>query len=72
MKRFPVFIQRGNKVVKRSMTISQIEVLYILSDTSVIEKHRKYFNATFVYLKPEMNSQVKVKRLPPSYEIKFT
>lgn len=72
MKKFPVFIQRGNRVVKRSLTIAQMEILYILSDTSTIDKHRKFFNVVFSYNKPEINTTVTVKRLPLSYIPKFT
>lgn len=72
MKKFPVLISGTNGSCKRSVTISQIEVLFIIAALVKIEEHRKYFNITMTFYGGEFNKSVKCKRIPNGYLSKFT
>jgi hypothetical protein len=71
MKKFPVLISSVDGMCKRSVTMSQIEVLWISSERHEIDRHRKYFNLTMTFPGKEFSKAVQVKRLPNGYMNKF-
>jgi len=71
MKKFAILISSPDIGCKRSLTFSQIEVLWVICASSTIEPHRKYFNLTMAFYAGEFNKAVTVKRLPIGYLAKF-
>jgi len=71
MKKFPVLISSVDGKFKRSLTMSQIEVLFISSASVEIQFHRKYFNLGMTFYAGEFNKAVVVKHLPNGYMNKF-
>ena len=71
MKTFAVFAGIGEYSVKRSLTMKQIEVLFLVCMNATLDKHRKYFNLTMTFYNGEFNKAVTVKRLPNGYLSKF-
>lgn len=71
MKKFPVLISSVDGMCKRSVTMAQIEVLWISSGSSTINRHKKYFDLSMVFPGKEFLKAVQVKRLPNGYLNKF-
>jgi hypothetical protein len=73
MKKFAVLIAGTNGQCKRSLTMSQIEVLFVISAEAKIEmQRRKTFTLAMTFYGGEMNKAVKVFKLPNGYLQKFT
>lgn len=72
MKKFAVSIAGVNGSCKRSLTMAQIEILFVVSDSHTFDKHRKFFNITFIIPGTDYNKAVTVKKLPNGYLPKFS
>lgn len=71
MKKYPCITLHGIKPVKRSITMQQIEVMWLISDHRAIEKHRSYFNLSMAFPGREFAKGITVKRIPLGYMNKF-
>ena len=72
MKKLLVLINSGEHACKRSLTMAQIEVCFILCASLSVDRHRKYFNLTLAFYGGEFNKAITIKRLPNGYLPKFT
>lgn len=72
MKKFPVIIASVNGSCKRSVTMAQIEVLWISSDLCQINRHKKYFDLTMTFPGKEFSKAIQIKKLPNGYLNKFS
>jgi hypothetical protein len=71
MRKFSVLTQIHYKPVKRSLTMEQVEVLFLMAMNTTFEKHRNYFNMTFTLPNGQYNKAVTVKKIPLGYLNKF-
>ena len=71
MKKFPCLLLTGNKTIKRSLTMNQIEVCWITSARHEVFKHRKYFDLTLSFYGGEFVKAINIKRIPNGYINKF-
>lgn len=63
--KYPVLFQRGNVLVKRSVTVPEIELLYILCDQVKLRNEKKGF-ADLIYVFPgdEIKKVLTIKNVP--------
>lgn len=71
-KTFPVVISTVAGACKRSVTMLQIEVLWITCKSFRTVKHRNSFDLSMSFPNGELNKAVTVKKLPLGYLKKFT
>lgn len=65
MAKYPILFQKGNELLKRSVSVEQMETLYIVSDRIIVaQTARKTGRITFVFKTGELVSSVVVKTLP--------
>lgn len=71
MRKFPATFQHGIKPVKRSVTMAQLEVLWLVAQHCSIDKHRKWFNLQLAFPGTEFAKAITVKKIPNGYIKKF-
>lgn len=65
MAKYPIVFQKGNIVLKRSIDVPQMEILFIVSSMMQVRKTKKKTGEImFVFPNLEINSMATVKKLP--------
>jgi hypothetical protein len=65
MAKYPVMFQKGNDVLKRSITIESMELLFIMSNTMIVKKtKRKSGEIKFSFIHEDILSVATVKKVP--------
>lgn len=71
VKKYAVLISTMDGGCKRSLTMTQIETLWICAGTSSMEMKKKYFTLRLTFWSGEFNKAVVIKKLPLGYTNKF-
>lgn len=65
MAKYPVLFQKGNNVLKRSVTIESMELLFIMSNSMIVKKtKRKFGEIRFSFIHEDLLSVAIVKKVP--------
>ena len=71
MRKFPVLTSIRGKTIKRSITMQQLEILFLIGTNPIIDLHRNYFNLSLGFFDGEINKSILIKRIPNGYLKKF-